>query len=365
MLLMTTCMAQDQDLICVLPKTFISSTRHPCLHMSVPPSFLSSLSSTSAPQITLPINKHCDDPQNEEFGSVAKQPLLHSSQGHRAAFASVLCHVGNCTLSFHGSASAVSQILPRLSELDFGNIGCPSISVAEALPLCLSVQPLCPLPSHDPFVNQLPAFLHGHLGTHFIVRRLTCQLQALQTEFHQQLPFPFLHQFVLTQLPSARHIGRWLLLLPWFHPHQFQFPAPFAAPPSPCTSAAFTVTHTSHLSRRRHVLASLLFQASSACSKSHSDVHCNSRRCSHNSLHIAPSTPLTAMLLPPRRFPTNFPRSMPQFCRRFHCMEFVPSGCSRSIIPVVPCFLLKTPTYGSSISVRSISTCRRGFAPDH
>ena len=31
-----TCMAQDQDLICVLPKTFVSSTRHPCLHISVP-----------------------------------------------------------------------------------------------------------------------------------------------------------------------------------------------------------------------------------------------------------------------------------------------------------------------------------------
>ena len=33
---------------------------------------LSSLSSTSTSQVTLPTNKHCDDPQNEEYGSVAK-----------------------------------------------------------------------------------------------------------------------------------------------------------------------------------------------------------------------------------------------------------------------------------------------------
>ena len=40
--------------------------------MSVPISSLSSLSSTSTSQVTLPINKHCADPQNEEYGSVAK-----------------------------------------------------------------------------------------------------------------------------------------------------------------------------------------------------------------------------------------------------------------------------------------------------
>ena len=40
-------------------------------HMSVPP--LSSHSSTSSTsQVTLPIKKHCDDPQSEEYGSVAK-----------------------------------------------------------------------------------------------------------------------------------------------------------------------------------------------------------------------------------------------------------------------------------------------------
>ena len=47
-----------------------------CLHMSVPPSSLSSSSATASStitsQVTLPINKHCVDPQNEEFGSVAK-----------------------------------------------------------------------------------------------------------------------------------------------------------------------------------------------------------------------------------------------------------------------------------------------------
>ena len=41
--------------------------------MSVPPSSLPSSSTTSwTSQVTLPINKHCDDPQNEEYGSVAK-----------------------------------------------------------------------------------------------------------------------------------------------------------------------------------------------------------------------------------------------------------------------------------------------------
>ena len=40
--------------------------------MIVPPSSLSSLSSTSTSQVTLPINKHCADPQNEECGPVAK-----------------------------------------------------------------------------------------------------------------------------------------------------------------------------------------------------------------------------------------------------------------------------------------------------
>ena len=40
---------------------------------SSPPSSLSSSSSTSSTsQVTLPINKHCDEPQNEEYGSVAK-----------------------------------------------------------------------------------------------------------------------------------------------------------------------------------------------------------------------------------------------------------------------------------------------------
>ena len=41
--------------------------------MSVPPSTLSSSSSTSSTsKVTLPINEHCDDPQNEDYGSVAK-----------------------------------------------------------------------------------------------------------------------------------------------------------------------------------------------------------------------------------------------------------------------------------------------------
>ena len=47
--------------------------------MSVPPSSLSSLSSTSTSQITLPINKYGADPQNEEYGSVAK---TNSSKGY-------------------------------------------------------------------------------------------------------------------------------------------------------------------------------------------------------------------------------------------------------------------------------------------
>ena len=49
------------------------SSSSSCLHMSSPPSSLScSSSTTSTSQVTLPINKHCDEPQHEEYGSVAK-----------------------------------------------------------------------------------------------------------------------------------------------------------------------------------------------------------------------------------------------------------------------------------------------------
>ena len=57
------------------PKNFhISYTPFMFAHeRSSPPSSLSSSSSTSSTsQVTLPINKHCDEPQNEEYGSVAK-----------------------------------------------------------------------------------------------------------------------------------------------------------------------------------------------------------------------------------------------------------------------------------------------------
>ena len=79
--------AQDQDLMCVLPKH---------LHIIYTPSILTHERSTTfdlhfpllrpvhpctTSQVTLPINKHCADPQNEECGSVAKttsstQPVL-------------------------------------------------------------------------------------------------------------------------------------------------------------------------------------------------------------------------------------------------------------------------------------------------
>ena len=45
-----------------------SSSSH--LHMSIP-SLSSNSSTSSTPHTTLPINKHCDDPQNEERGPVA------------------------------------------------------------------------------------------------------------------------------------------------------------------------------------------------------------------------------------------------------------------------------------------------------
>ena len=79
-----------QDWICVFAKRLLHihvspmmshahSSSSSCLHMSVPPSSLSSLSSTSTSQITLPINKYGADPQNEEYGSVAK---TNSSKGY-------------------------------------------------------------------------------------------------------------------------------------------------------------------------------------------------------------------------------------------------------------------------------------------
>ena len=60
----------DRD-ACVIGSRIVLSPYHACLHMSVPPSSLSSSSSTSSTsQVTLPINKHCDDPHNEECGFV-------------------------------------------------------------------------------------------------------------------------------------------------------------------------------------------------------------------------------------------------------------------------------------------------------
>ena len=74
------CMAQDRVVFAkrlfhhyVSPMmSHAHSSSSSCLHISVQPSSLSSLSSTSTCQVTLPINKHCADPQNEEYGSVAK-----------------------------------------------------------------------------------------------------------------------------------------------------------------------------------------------------------------------------------------------------------------------------------------------------
>ena len=63
------CRPSAQDLFACVSR----SKQFHDIHMSVPPSSLSTSSSTSSTsQVTLPINKHCDDPQNEEYGSVAK-----------------------------------------------------------------------------------------------------------------------------------------------------------------------------------------------------------------------------------------------------------------------------------------------------
>ena len=67
-------MGQDYSSLCSEKNLHIISTPSMFAHeRSSPPSSLSSSSSTSSnSQVTLPIGKHCDDPQNEEFGSVAK-----------------------------------------------------------------------------------------------------------------------------------------------------------------------------------------------------------------------------------------------------------------------------------------------------
>ena len=84
MLPMTTRIAQDRVVFAkrlfhlhvspMMPHARSSSSS--CLHMSVPLSSVSSLSSTSTSQVTLPINKHCDDPQNEQMALWPKQLLL-------------------------------------------------------------------------------------------------------------------------------------------------------------------------------------------------------------------------------------------------------------------------------------------------
>ena len=79
---MTTCMAQDFK-VCVVRVKKSSSPCHPCLHLRIPlactesvPTLSSYSSTSSTPQTTLPIKKHCVDPQNEECGPVAKTTSL-------------------------------------------------------------------------------------------------------------------------------------------------------------------------------------------------------------------------------------------------------------------------------------------------
>ena len=83
---------------------------------------LSSLSSTSTSQVTLPINYHCDDPQNEEYGSVAKTT---SSTGYEPNVIDNFDYCETCTAIFQNDPVDVDTE-PSYSfdaELDDETIG--------------------------------------------------------------------------------------------------------------------------------------------------------------------------------------------------------------------------------------------------
>ena len=63
--------------------------------------FVSSLSSTSTSQVTLPINKHCADTQNEEYGSVAKTT---SSTGYEPNAIDNFDYSETCTAIFQNES---------------------------------------------------------------------------------------------------------------------------------------------------------------------------------------------------------------------------------------------------------------------
>ena len=89
------------------------SSSFSCLHMSVPP--LSSLSSTATSQVTLPINKHCADPQNEEYGSVANTT---SSTGYEPNEIDNLDYSETCTAIFQNESVDIDTELSYSCDVE-------------------------------------------------------------------------------------------------------------------------------------------------------------------------------------------------------------------------------------------------------
>ena len=130
-----------------------------------------------------------------------------SSQGRRARLrVGVLYHVGNRTLTFHGSASVVRQLLlPLFQDWTHATVASlPSVSqvgnhVATEAPSCIPPtqtppsipsppQPAPHVPHAQPSVPCAPSHrCQGCQELMSIVRRLTFQLQALQTEVHRMV----------------------------------------------------------------------------------------------------------------------------------------------------------------------------------
>ena len=332
-----------------------------------------------------------------------------SSQGRRARLrVGVLYHVANRTLSFHGSATAVSQLLlPIFQDWTYATLSSlPSVSqvgdhvpVAQCLPTLVpepvsapvppppAPAPVPPPPAVGPAVDSpgrtsTPSHrCQGCQELTSIVRRLTFQLQALQTEVHRMAaasarippscPCPVgaptngapSHASLPTTRPSPRN------------PRAPVTGAPIGAPPTnssgrlPTATAPTPPSHSSpatFLDGLTCLRRGCTSQVPQFCSTGYCDTHCRSRRCLHHCSDRRFAQPVetrtSSSQLPPSTTPprlrvcravgchssthsrcrvgfcsnhcrssrcraTRQPASTQPTCRRPHCSELVQPGC--------------------------------------
>ena len=235
-----------------------------------------------------------------------------SSQGRRARLrVGVLYHVGNRTLTFHGSASVVRQLLlPLFQDWTHATMASlPSVSQvgnhqAVEAPSCVPPTQTPPSPApHVPHAQPSgpyapPHRCQGCQELMSIVRRLTFQLQALQTEVHRMViaagrPAPVPPAQVPAPPSTPSPIGA---------PPTTGAPSSFPPPPPPLPVRSCS----------RRGCTSLVLPL---CTTGYCDIHCHSHRCHfHHPSSPAPHPPTT---LSARS--GNPPRRPLQVCRAVGC----------------------------------------------